>query len=167
MRATDVNDQREWFENRFKSELSWREGTVNGVPGWYSQLLTDLILATGDEAIRYFSAKYVPPREFAAGSVSVVAFTDEIVAYANFDGDPGSGAIPLEVIVTARRMLSSFSLESGVPTEAGSGGGIGSVRITVDYPQFSRTLPLGASDWSDRDSETADLITCLRRDLVA
>ncbi|MBC7591845.1 MAG: hypothetical protein H7226_12510 [Salinibacterium sp.] len=167
MKVRNANDQREWFENRFTSELSWRDGTVDGVPSWYSQLLTDLILATGDDAILYFSAKYVAPRGPNPGSVAVVAFTDDIVAYANFDGDPGTGATPLEVIVTARRMLSSFGLESDALDTDAAANPLAAVRITVNYPQFSRTLPLGASDWTDRDSETADLIACLRRDLVA
>lgn len=167
MRASDVKVQREWFENRFRSELSWRDGTIDDVPAWYQQLLTDLILATGDEPIRYFSAKYVPPRGESAGSVAVVAFTDEIVAYANFDGDPTGWATPLEVIVTARRALRSFSLESVPLVDEPSDDSLDAVRITVNYPQFSRTLPLGASDWSTRDSETAELITCLRRDVVA
>ena len=167
MRKSSVNDQRQWFEKRFMSEISWREGTSEEVPRWYSQLLTDLILATGDEAIRYFSAKYLPARGRNHESVSVVAFTDDIVAYANFDGNPSAGSTPLEVIVTARRVLSSFSLESAPDDEEHEDRGAASVRITVNYPQFSRTLPLGASDWSDRDSETADLIACLRRDVVA
>lgn len=160
-------DQRERFDTRFRSELSWRDGTSDGVPSWYSQLLTDLILATGQDEIRYFSVKYVPPRGQNHASVSVVAFTDEIVAYANFDGDPSTGATPLEVVVTARKALGSFGLES-LPGAAGqTDDGLGDVRITVNYPHFSRTLPLGESDWSDRDSETADLISCLRRDVVA
>jgi hypothetical protein len=163
---SSMSDQRERFDSRFRSELSWREGTVGGIPSWYSQLLTDLILATGHDDIRYFSAKYVPPRNQNHASVSVVAFTDEIVAYANFDGDPSTGATPLEVIVTARKALSSFGLES-LPGDGTVDDTIGDVRITVNYPQFSRTLPLGESDWSDRDSETADLISCLRRDVVA
>ncbi len=167
MTSTLENDQRETFEQRFRSELSWRDGTVDGVPAWYSQLLIDLILATGDEAIRYFSAKYVPPRGLMSGSVSVVAFTDEIVAYASFDGDPSAGAAPLEVIVTARRLLGSFSLESEAIDVTDVADALAAVRITVNYPQFSRTLPLGASDWSDRVRETAELITCLRRDVVA
>ena len=167
MRAPGVNDQRERFESRFTAERSWPDGTVDDVPPWYSQLLTELILATGDEPILYFSAKYAPPRGQASGSVSVVAFTDQIVAYANFDGDLSAGATPLEVIVTARRMLSSFGLESEATESERADGGVGSVRITVNYPQFSRTLPLGASDWSDRDSETTALISCLRRDVVA
>jgi hypothetical protein len=167
VRKTMMSNQRERFETRFRSELSWRDGTSDGVPSWYSQLLTDLILATGDGEIRYFSVKYLPPRGPNHASVSVVAFTDDIVAYANFDGDPSLGATPLEVIVTARRVLSSFSLES-LPTATGErDDGLGDVRITVNYPQFSRTLPLGESDWIDRDSETADLISCLRRDVVA
>ncbi|WP_309616737.1 hypothetical protein [Salinibacterium sp.] len=162
-----MNNQRQWFENRFRSELSWRDGTVDGVPAWYSQLLTDLILATGDEAIRYFSAKYVPPRGPNPGSVAVVAFTDDIVAYANFAGDPSTGATPLEVTVTARRALSSFSLESEATDSEPTGDSLADVRITVNYPLFSRSLPLGASDWADREGETADLISCLRRDVVA
>ncbi|MDJ0334412.1 hypothetical protein QMG83_04170 [Salinibacterium sp. G-O1] len=129
--------------------------------------MTDLILATGDEPITYFSAKYVPARDLGSGSVSVVAFTDEIVAYANFDSDPSAGSSPLEVVVTARRTLSSFSLESDMDEFAQVTDALGTVRITVNYPQFSRTLPLGASDWSTRDSETADLIARLRRDVVA
>ena len=165
MRLRNVNDQREWFENRLTSELTWRDGTADGVPSWYSQLLTDLVLATGDDPIRYFSAKYVSPRGSNPGSVAVVAFTDDIVAYANFDGDPNTGATGLEVFVTARRMLSSFGLESdGLDTAADP---LASVRITINYPQFSRTLPLGASDWINRARETAELIACLRRDLVA
>lgn len=170
MSSAIANDQRDRFEQRFQSEVSWRDGTADGVPEWYSQLLTDLILATGNESIRYFSAKYVPPRDSTMGSVSVVAFTDDIVAYANFDGNATVGASPLEVMVTARRLLSSFSLESEATmarAPAALADAMGAVRITVNYPQFSRTLPLGASDWSARDSETADLITCLRRDVVA
>ena len=162
-----MGDQRKRFEIRFKSELSWRDGTVDGVPSWYSQLLTDLILATGEGEIRYFSAKYVAPRGESHASVSVVAFTDDIVAYANFDGDPGSGSTPLEVTVTARKALNSFGLESFADGAEPAGDGLGDVRITVNYPQFSRTLPLGESDWSDRESETAELISCLRRDVVA
>jgi hypothetical protein len=175
--TSSMNERRARFDARFTSELSWRDGTVGGVPSWYSQLLTDLTLATGDEDIRYFSAKYVPPRRQGHASVSVVAFTDDIVAYANVDGDPSDGATPLEVIVTARRALISFSLESlprvsvqgasGQPDSDQPDSGLGDVRITVNYPQFSRTLPLGESDWSDRDAETAELISRLRRDVVA
>lgn len=167
VRATGMTNQREWFDNRFRSELSWRDGTVGGVPAWYSQLLTDLVLATGDEAIRYFSARYVPSQGGNPGSVAVVAFTDELVAYANLAGDPNSEATPLEVTITARRALSSFSLESPGFEDGSEATSVADVRITVTYPQFSRTLPLGASDWADRESETVDLISCLRRDVVA
>ena len=163
MEKTDVHDQRERFESRFRSERTWPEAALSGAAEWYSHLLTDLTLATGDEAIHYFSATFVPSGGPGSGSVAVVAFTDEVVAYANCDGDPGTTV--LEVIVTARRSLSSFSLESdGSAPELAR---LASVRITVNYPQFSRTLPLGASDWSDRESETADLIASLRRDLLA
>ena len=163
MGTTDVHDQRERFESRFRSERSWPEAASNGAAEWYSRLLTDLTLATGDEAIHYFSAKFVPSGGPRSGSIAVVAFTEEVVVYANCDGDPG--ATVLEVSVTARRTLSSFSLESdGLAPDRAA---LASVRITVNYPQFSRTLPLGASDWSDRESETADLIASLRRDVLA
>ncbi len=167
MKSTGVTDQREWFENRFQSEISWRDGTRDGVPAWHAQLLTDLILAIGDDEIRYFSAKYIPALGLLTGSLAVVAFTDKIVAYANFDGDPSMGAMPLEVMVTARRMLSSFSLESDGLSTGSISDPYGAVRITVNYPHFSRSLPLGESDWGNRESETADLITYLRRDVVA
>ncbi len=160
-------EKRQRLQDRFSAELSWREGTTEGNPAWYSQLLTDLILATGDEPITYFSAKYVPSRTSDTGSVSVVAFTNEIVAYANFDGDSAAGASPLEVVVTARRSLSSFSLESSAAEVTQVSDALGTLRITVTYPQFSRTLPLGVSDWTGRDSETAELISCLRRDVAA
>ena len=81
-----------------------------------------------------------------------------------FDGDATTGGFPIEVMVTARRSLSSFSLES-LPDDPGDS--ISSVRITVHYPEFSRSLPLADSEWASRESETADLIACLRRDLVA
>lgn len=159
----DILEKRAALDERFRGELSWREGTAGEIPAWYSQLVTDLILATGEDEIRYFSAKYLPPRGDNGASMAVVAFTDELVAYANLDNDP-SGNTPLEVIVTARRQLSSFSLESSDLT---TDDPMANVRIAVNYPEFSRVLPLGESDWKSRNSETADLIARLRRDLVA
>ena len=159
----DILEKRTALEERFRGERSWREGTANDVPSWYERLVTDLILATGDDEIRYFSAKYLPPRGENGASMAVVAFTDELVAYANLDNDP-SGNTPLEVIVTARRQLSSFSIES---SDVGAEDPLAGVRIAVNYPEFSRVLPLGDSDWKTRSSETSDLISRLRRDLVA
>lgn len=158
---TDDSAQRLHIEERFRAQVSWREGTVDGAPAWYEQLLSDLVLATGEDRIRYFSAEYTPARDDVGVAMTVVAFTDDIVAYVVLDGEP-DGPYPLEVVVTARRALDSFSLETGA-----SGGSGDAVRITVNYPNFSRALPLGESDWADRESETAQLIRRLRQDLVA
>ncbi len=156
----ELRAQRAAFEERFQSEISWREGMAAAIPTWYSQLLTDLVLATGTESIKYFSAKYVPEREDHPGSMAVVAFTNELVAYANLDDVSAESDTTLEVVVMARRNLTSFSLETfGDTTEA--------IRVTVRYPGFSRALPLGESDWKSRDSEIAELITHLRRDVIA
>lgn len=160
----DILDQRAELERRFRAQVTWRRGTADGPPEWFSQLLTDLVLATGSDDIRYFSAKYVPAKSDAGSSMAVVAFTDDIVAYAVLDGEPTPGSFPLEVVVTARRALSMFSIES---EGAGDTAAMSDVHITVTYPHFSRTLPLAETDWADADSETADLIAQLRRDLVA
>lgn len=166
MTITDTLEKRTALEERFQGERSWREGTALGVPSWYAQLVTDLILATGEDEIRYFSAKYLPARGGNRASMAVVAFTDDLVAYANLDNDP-AGNTPLEVIVTARRQLTSFSVESSDASELAANDPLAGVRIAVNYPEFSRVLPLGESDWKSRGSETADLIARLRRDLVA
>lgn len=152
--------QRARFEERFRGEVTWRTGVARAIPGWYEQLLTDLVLATGSEAIRYFSAKFVPERDDHPGSMAVVAFTDDLVTYANLDDVSDEASTTLEVVVMARRSLTSFSLETfGDVTDA--------VRVTVRYPGFSRSLPLAESDWQHRDSEIAELITHLRRDVIA
>jgi len=160
----ELNRQREQFEERFRGEVTWREGTAEAVPGWYEQLLTDLVLATGPEPIKYFSAKFVPTQEDAPGSMAVVAFTNDLVTYANLDGLSPDDATSLEVVVMARRSLSSFSLETLGEEPIGS---TKDIRVTVQYPGFSRSLPLAESDWHKRDSEISELITHLRRDLVA
>lgn len=152
--------QRARFEDRFRSEVTWREGVAAAIPGWYEQLLTDLVLATGTETIKYFSAKYVPECDEHPGSLAVVAFTDELVAYANLDDVAEDTTTTLEVVVMARRSLTSFSLET-------VGNVADAVRVTVRYPGFSRSLPLAESEWESRDSEIAELITHLRRDVIA
>lgn len=159
--SAELQKQREELENRFLNEVTWREGTVDLVPLWYDRLLSDLVLAAGPEPIRYFSAKYVPSADDAPGSMSVVAFTDALVAYADLDGLAEADMAGLEVSVVARRTLSGFSLET-LGDEEGA-----SIRVTVRYPGFSRSLPLGASDWQDREGELAQLIAHLRRDLAA
>ena len=160
MVAAGTRERRSAFEERFRAEVSWRDGTSDEVPPWFSSLITDLVVATGDDAIRYFSASYVPATDLHEGSMAVIVFTDDLVAYANLDL---GGASQFEVMVTARRSLSSFSIDS----EGSTGGDdLSTVRISVIYPQFSRTLPLGASDWSSREDETAELIRQLRFDLV-
>lgn len=156
----ELRAQRAVFEERFRSEITWREGVANAIPGWYEQLLTDLVLATGTETIKYFSAKFVPEREDHPGSMAVVAFTYDLVAYANLDDVTDELPTTLEVVVMARRSLTSFSLETfGDVSDA--------VRVTVRYPGFSRSLPLAESDWKSRDSEISELITHLRRDVIA
>lgn len=155
-----MTDQRNRFEERFRSEVTWRDGIKDEIPGWYNQLLTDLVLATGTEPIKYFTAKYVPERDDQPGSLAVVAFTPELVAYANLDDLSADTNTTLEVVVIARRALTSFSLET-------MGESSDSLRVTVRYPGFSRSLPLAESDWADHDSEIAELITHLRRDIIA
>jgi hypothetical protein len=153
------------LEERFRSEVSWREATLDAVPDWFSVLLTDLVLAIGDEDIRYLSAKFVPPVAGESGSMAVIVFTDELVAYASLDPDPALIARQFEVIVTARKSLRSYSIETIPGYNPGPDAADG-MQISVTYPDFSRTLPLGESDWPRRGSDTAALLQCLRFDVV-
>jgi hypothetical protein len=97
--------------------------------------------------------------------MEVIVFTDGLVAYASLDPDPTIEARQFEVIVTARGALRSFWIETapGFDPERGDSDGM---QISVVYPDFSRTLPLGKSDWPQRSSDTAALLECLRFDLV-
>lgn len=158
-------DQRAILEERFRSEVSWNNGTLEGVPEWIGTLLTDLVLAVGDDDICYFSSKYVPATNESAGSMAVIIFTDILVAYAALDLDPGAASPQFEVTVTARKELRSFSIETDPGIDASTGSADG-MRISVVYPDFSRTLPLGLSKWPGRDTDTASLIRNLRFDLA-
>ena len=164
MGEPELGHQRERFEERFRAELSWNYATTTEVGHWYSHLVNDLTLATGGEAILYFSATFAPPLGDTPGSLAVVAFTDTTVVHAHCDGDPATTAPALEVIVTARHDLTSFSLES---RDSRDNPELALTRITVNYPLFSRVLPLGASNWWGREADTVALITALRRDVLA
>ena len=156
------------LDERFLAETTWKASTRSGIPSWYGRLLTDLILVTGDEPIRYLSLNYVPLDEDAFDA-DLVVFTDEIVAFARFRGDNTGAVTPFGVTACARKSLTSFGVESvasaldtGTDTEWP-----GAVTFTVQYPDFDRILPLAASEWPGRDTETASLVACLRRDLIA
>jgi hypothetical protein len=156
-------ERRAALEARFSSESSWRDGTADGVPDWFGSLLTDLVLAIGDDEIRYFSVKLTPKDDEGHGSMEVIAFTDELVAYASLDPDPALETRQFEVVVTARSALSSFWVETDPDWTPGSDG----MRISVIYPDFSRTLPLGESTRPDRHKDLSALLANLRLDLVA
>jgi hypothetical protein len=157
-------DQRSRLEDRFRSETSWREATLDGVPAWFSELLTDLVLAIGEDDIRYFSVNMTPTTGTTTGSMAVIVFTDELVAYASLDPDPALEFRQFEVTVTARRSLRSFWLETQAGYDAATSAD--GMRISVMYPDFSRTLPLGPSEWPARNSDLVALLRCLRLDLV-
>jgi hypothetical protein len=156
-------DQRAVLEERFRLETSWREGTLDGVPSWFGTLLTDLVLAIGEDEIRYFSVNFSPKNEHLSGSLVVIVFTGELVAYASLDPEPELEHRQFEVIVTARRSLRSFSIETAPDYVPDSDG----MQISVIYPDFSRTLPLGKSDWPHRHTDLSSLLSCLRLDLTA
>ncbi len=160
-----ATERRRILAHRMMSEVSWREGTASGLPDWFDVLLTDVVLAIGDEDIRYLSAKFIPTTDTAAGSMAIIVFTDELVAYASLDPDPALEARVFEVVVTARRQLRSFWIETlpGFDPAADATDGL---QISVVYPDFSRSLPLGESDWPHRADDTKALLECLRLDLV-
>ena len=157
-----MSEQRAQLQKRFNAEKSWQSGTVAGIPDWFETLLSDLVIAIGEDDIRYFSASYEPN----TASMEVIVFTDELVAYATVDLDGGVTGRSFEVTVTARRALMRFSIETepGFDPDSRSTAGM---LISVSYPDFSRTLPLGESEWPDRDSDTSALLRCLRLDVVA
>jgi hypothetical protein len=146
------------LDERFRAETTWAAGTRSAEPDWYHRLLSALVLVIGDSEIRYLSVNYSLAGEDGSFSTDVVVLTDEIVAYATFEGQKGAEVTNASVTGLPRRSLTSF----GVAVSDD-----GSLAISVSYPDFARSLPLGASDWPHRDSETTDLIDCLRQDLVA
>lgn len=146
------------LDERFRAETTWAAGTRSAEPVWYRRLLSALVLVIGDSEIRYLSVNYSLSGDDSLFSTDVIVLTDEIVAFASFGGEQGAEVTNVTVTGLPRRALSSF----GVAVSDD-----GTLAISVSYPDFSRSLPLGASEWPHRESETTNLIECLRQDLVA
>ena len=163
-KAGILDARRSLLEERLRSEVSLRDVMTGEPPRWFTALLNDLVLAIGSADIRYLSANLSPGAGARAGLMAVVVFTDELVAYATLDPDPALGPAQFEVIVTARRSLTSFAIETTETFDFADENSDG-MRISVSYPSFSRTLPLGESQWQHRGSDTRWLLRCLRDDL--
>lgn len=146
------------LDERFRAETTWAAGTRSAEPVWYRRLLSALVLVIGDSEIRYLSVNYSLSGDDSLFSTDVIVLTDEIIAYATIDGEQGAEITNVNVTGLPRRALTSF----GVAVSDD-----GTLAISVSYPDFIRSLPLGASDWPHRESETTNLIECLRQDLVA
>ncbi|RFA18133.1 hypothetical protein [Subtercola boreus] len=155
---TEQIDLTRRMDERFKAETTWSVAMSYDEPVWYRRLLSALVLVVGDSEIRYFSSTYAVTKGEDTSLVDVVVLTDEIIAYAAFSSDPQAPELQLNVVALARRSLTGFGVAVSDDED---------LTISVSYPGFDKTLPLGSSDWPHRETETFNLIECLRQDLVS
>lgn len=153
---------------RIEAHPDWTGSTSGRQPLWYGRMLTSLVIALGEESIKYLTAAYsAKDGNFTA---AIVIFTPTTLIVVNALGQTNANSGEYSTVLSSRSELKRFTLaaETSVFNTEAFSDWPGALSTTLTYADgFNLSLPLGRSHDSTHRAELDLLIKSLRDDLVA